>query len=87
MSCTPGQPTFRLLDPRVGWDPASVEGLVSLDAESAVRLAPLAGVPGEDPAAVAGVFGDRRLTKGCGPCEWYLLAPGPHPVVLRLGCA
>jgi phage tail-like protein len=80
MSCVPGRPTFRLLDPRVGWAMASAEGLTGLD--SALRLVP-AGPPGEDPAAVAAVFGDPRLARGCGPCEWYAIG-GTRPAVLRL---
>jgi phage tail-like protein len=86
MSCIPGQPTFRLLDPRVGWSVAAAERLVSLDGESELRLAPRARIPGEDPAAVAGVFGDPRLARGCGPCDWYFLSPAPRPTLLRLGC-
>ena len=109
MTCPPGRPSFRLLDPRVGWDPASAEGLESLDfadstdgdgsgpggsgssggasssaGKGTLRLAALAG-PGTDPAAVAGVFGDRRLARGCGPCEWYVLVTRPAPGLLRLG--
>ena len=87
MSCVPGQPTFRLLDPRVGWAVATAEGLVSLEGESELRLAPLVGIPGEDPAAVSTVFGDPGLARGCGPCEWYFLSPVPRPALLRLGCA
>ncbi|HEV3287804.1 MAG TPA: phage tail protein, partial [Streptosporangiaceae bacterium] len=93
MTCPPSRPSFRLLDPRVGWDPASAEGLDPLDLpddpdgagdRGTLRLAALAG-PGEDPAAVAGVFGDRRLARGCGPCEWYVLVTRPAPGLLRLG--
>ena len=93
MTCAPSRPSFRLLDPLVGWDPASAEGLDPLDLpddpdgagdRGTLRLAALAG-PGEDPAAVASVFGDRRLARGCGPCEWYVLVTRPAPGLLRLG--
>lgn len=94
MTCPPGRPSFRLLDPLVGWDPAVAEGLAPLDDpdgagadagdSGTLRLAALAG-PGVDPAAVASVFGDRRLARGCGPCEWYVLVTRPAPGLLRLG--
>ncbi|MFI7124737.1 phage tail protein [Nonomuraea sp. NPDC050153] len=80
MSCAPGRPAFRLLDPRVGWATAASDGLTGLD--SALRLAP-AGPPGENPAATAAVFGDPRLARGCGPDEWYAI-DGTRPAVLRL---
>jgi phage tail-like protein len=87
MTCATDRPTFRLLDPLVGWDPASCEGLSGCDDGDGLRLAPLAGGPGEDPAAVLAVFGHPRLARGCGPCEWYLLVPAPRPRLLRLdGC-
>jgi phage tail-like protein len=87
VTCVTDRPTFRLLDPLVGWDPASCEGLSGCDAGDGLRLAPLTGDPGADPAVLLPFFGQPRLARGCGPCEWYLLTPAPRARLLRLdGC-
>jgi phage tail-like protein len=49
-----------------------------------LRLARAAGEPGVDPTDVLPLFGDPRLARGCGPCEWYLLVSAPHARLLRL---
>lgn len=86
MTCVTGRPTFRLLDPLVGWDPASCQHLSGCD-DAELRLAPVTGEPGADPAALLPYFGDRRLARGCGPCEWYLLPPSGRVGLLRMdGC-
>ncbi len=84
MSCVPDRPTFRLLDPLVGWDPASCEWLSGCDTGDGLRLAQPTGTPGGDPAALVPFFGHPRLARGCGMCEWYLLAPAPRARLLRL---
>jgi phage tail-like protein len=77
MTCAPTTATFRLLDDVVGWDEAAggVENLVGFDDPAGVRLA-FGGSSPEGPTRtqVLPWFPDPRLTPGCQPCAWYLLA-------------
>ncbi|HVO01306.1 MAG TPA: phage tail protein [Candidatus Cybelea sp.] len=75
MTCVPGNPTFRLLDALVGWDPASVEHLAGLDALSGITLEPLS--THEDGSAIAHALPPARIARGCGPCEWLLVTCCP----------
>ena len=84
MSCVPDRPTFRLLDPLVGWDPAICEWLSGCETGDGLQLAQPTGKPGGDPAALLPFFGHPHLARGCGVCEWYLLAPAPRARLLRL---
>jgi phage tail-like protein len=84
MTCVTDRPTFRFLDPLVGWDPASCEGLSGCEEGDGLRLAPTAGEPGVDPAELLPYFGHPRLARGCGDCEWYLVTPAPAGRLLRL---
>ena len=70
------EPTFRLLDARVGWDedPRSTQGLVGFDDERGLSLAPL------NPAEVSEAdtlpwFTPPWIARGVLPCEWLLAAP------------
>jgi phage tail-like protein len=72
MSCGPRPTTFRLLDPYVGWDVASAEGLTGFDDPAGVRLKLLADVTGViDLGDLLSYFPPPRLAHGCG-CRWYL---------------
>lgn len=85
MICAPAPPTYRLLDPFVGWDPASCEGLAGCAGEGdGLRLAPA----GDGPfSLLLPYLGHPRLARGCGPCDWFLLTADPDPVLLRRdGC-
>lgn len=86
MSCPSTPPTFRLLDARVGWDPAHVEDLVGVGAASGVRLAPVGPSGGGiDPGAVWPHLPPPRLAYHCASCTWYLATPAPpEPRVLVL---
>jgi hypothetical protein len=75
MSCVPGNPTFRLLDALVGWDPADVQGLAALDDLSGITLKPLP--VHEDGSAIAQALPPARLAHACGPCEWLLVTCCP----------
>jgi phage tail-like protein len=76
------EPTFRLLDARVGWDAASATGLVGLQRVSGITLRALH--PGEVSAAdAAKYFLPRRLAEGPERCQW-LLAPKRGTRLLRL---
>jgi phage tail-like protein len=76
MTCVSGEPTFRLLDARVGWDPSTITDLTGVDLDTGLRLALAGGEP--DPPTAPDLlpwFSDPRLAPGCGRCSWYLLAP------------
>lgn len=78
MSCLPLPATFRLLDPLVGWDPDSVEGLSGLDLDSGLQLAFVGGAGGIVPADdVSAWLPPAALARGCAPCEWFLVTPCP----------
>ena len=78
MSCLPLPATFRLLDPLVGWDPDSVEGIGGLDLASGLQLAFVGGSGGVVPADdVSGWLAPAALARGCAPCEWLLVTPCP----------
>jgi phage tail-like protein len=93
VSCAP-PPTFRLLDGYVGWDPdptlgpSAWLGLQGLGEGEALELAIVGG--GADPQALLGYLPPAPLARGCGPCEWFFVAPAPHARVMRiescLGC-
>lgn len=69
MSCEPSAPTFRLLDPRVGWDIASIQALSSSD--RGILLEPLR--PGQvDRDSLAPWLPPPWLAPGCGACDFYL---------------
>jgi phage tail-like protein len=86
VTCGSAPPTFRLLDARVGWDPYAVSGLVGLDDTAGIRLAPAGGGPdGPSTHDLLLWFPDPRLAPGCGPCNWYLLAP-QRGVLRRRDC-
>ncbi|MDB5934416.1 MAG: phage tail protein [Massilia sp.] len=78
MSCLPAPATFRLLDPLVGWDADSVEGISGLDLSSGLQLA-FAGPAGGMVAAddVSAWLPPAALARGCAPCEWLLVTPCP----------
>jgi phage tail-like protein len=93
MTCVQGPPTFRLLDPLAGWmaDVAgfgadATKGLDGVDDEGGLTL------PASDPATdaarrIAQRFGDPRLARGCGPCEWWLVARAPGRLLRRRPCS
>ena len=71
MTCVPANPTYRLLDAWVGWDPDSVTGLIGLSDPSGIRLAgDDRGVLDRD--AVLRWLPPARIAAGCGPCETWL---------------
>ena len=74
MSCGAGVPTFRLLDPRVGWDVAEANELVGFDSDAGISLAALepGAIRAED---LAPYLPPPWIAPGCAPCEWFLLAP------------
>jgi phage tail-like protein len=73
MSCGPQARTFRLLDGYFGWEAVDSKGLEGLEEGGAVRLARLApGTIGEE--ELLQWLPPPWLTRGCGPCEWYLAA-------------
>ena len=80
-------PTFRLLDGWVGWDPDPALGadawlgLDGLGEGKALELALVGG--GVDPAGLIQYLPPPPLARGCGPCEWYLVTPGPSARLLR----
>lgn len=85
MSCTPGNPTFRLLNAYVGWDADDTDGtrnLIGLDDPEGLQLA-LKNPDEIDQADLLAYFPPPRLARGCGPCEWYLVTPPPSRL-LRL---
>jgi phage tail-like protein len=78
MSCLPAPATFRLLDPLVGWDADSVEGIGGLDLSSGLQLAFAGGAGGIVPADdVSAWLPPAALARGCAPCEWLLVTPCP----------
>lgn len=79
MSCGALPPTFRLLDAYVGWDEASVIGLVGLDdSEKGLRLAPLGGGGGSvSLTELNPLIPPPRLAYDCSACTWYLATPSP----------
>ncbi|VTU20034.1 phage tail protein domain protein [Variovorax sp. PBS-H4] len=78
MSCLPMAATFRLLDPLVGWDADSVEGIGGLDLDSGLQLAFIGGAGGIVPADdVSAWLAPAALARGCAPCEWLLVTPCP----------
>jgi phage tail-like protein len=75
MTCTPTAGTFRLLDDVVGWDEATVTGVVGFTDEAGVRLADAGASPeGPTRAQLLPWFPDPRLAPGCRPGGWYLLS-------------
>ncbi len=90
MSCVAAPSTFRLLDIRVGWEPAHVEQLVGAavaDGVDAIELAP--AVPGAvSPAAVDPIVAPARLAPGRVPGTWYLLGQrgGVWQILFRDPC-
>ncbi|MQS37196.1 phage tail protein [Streptomyces katsurahamanus] len=94
MTCASQPPTFRLLDARTGWeqytgaDGPGTENVVGFDDETGIRLAHQGSAPqGPARGELLPWFPDRRLTPGCRPCAWYLLAPGPPRLLRRDVCA
>lgn len=91
MICAAGQPTFRLLDAYVGWDVGkdkhNYQNLTGLNSPDGVQLARLFS-ESVDPAGLLAYLPPPQLARGCGPCEWYLVTPGPASRLLRRsGCS
>jgi len=84
MSCV-AEPTFRLLDGRVGWDAHEHHGIAGLHSVGGLVLAP--EHRGDvAPAEVLPWFLPPRLAQGASACEW-LLAPRGGPGLRRAsGC-
>ncbi len=81
MRC-PREPTFRLLDARVGWEACPVPELVGFDDEAGVVLAPKN--PHEvSPQAVLPFFYPPWLAASPGSREWFLAPPSPACRLLR----
>jgi phage tail-like protein len=89
MTCSADVATFRLLDAYVGWDADSVGGLDGIDDADGIVLGSSGPSGSVSEADLALLFGSPRLARGCGPCEWYLAAPGRRaPRMLHRGpCA
>jgi phage tail-like protein len=87
MSCVPDAPTFRLLDALVGWDPYDKQGLSGLDDLAGTTLTPLTQHLNATTISIA--LPPARLTRGCSPCEWFLVTCcPPESRLLRLNpCA
>ncbi len=85
MSCMP-EPTFRLLDARVGWDRKSSKGLMGFRSSKGLELAPRF-LGAASPADVLPHFFPPRLSHGASRCEW-LLAPvdRPHRLLRLAAC-
>lgn len=78
MSCLPTPATFRLLDPLVGWDADSVEGISGLELSSGLQLAFVGSAGGIVPADdVSAWLPPAALARACAPCEWLLVTPCP----------
>jgi phage tail-like protein len=78
MTCAADSATFRLLDPLVGWDSASAEGIAGLDLASGLQLGFVGGAGGIVPADdVSPWLAPAALARGCAPCEWLLVTPAP----------
>lgn len=90
MSCGPEKVAFCLLDGYVGWapSPATVQhsALAGLDADGGVLELALASPGAIAPADVDARVPPPSLARGCGPCEWFLVASSPRARLLRLGC-
>jgi phage tail-like protein len=85
MTCAGAAGTFRLLDFRVGWDPADSTGLAGLDDPAGVTLAPIdPNAIGDD--ALTGYIPPPWLARGCSGCEWFMLTPRSRLLQLG-GCA
>ncbi|HKX30764.1 MAG TPA: phage tail protein [Blastocatellia bacterium] len=84
MSCGGGTPTFRLLDPFVGWDQDSAVNLsgLALDDLAGVQLS-LVTPDALSPAELWPYLAPPRLVRGCGGCEWFLLL---RATILRRDC-
>ena len=75
MTRAPTTGTFRLLDGIVGWDEHVLSNVVGFDDEAGVRLANAGASPdGPTRAELLPWFPDLRLSPGCQPRAWYLLA-------------
>jgi len=74
MSCGAGNPTFRLLDPYVGWSEESVVNLTGLESDNLDGVQLDLRVPDAvSPSKLAALIPPARLARGCGGCEWFLL--------------
>lgn len=86
MTCGANTPTFRLLDPYVGWDAQALNGSLNLsirnDPSGFLRL-DLITPEAEDESAILRYLPPPRLARSCEPCEWYLVTPKPSRL-LRL---
>jgi phage tail-like protein len=87
VTCVTETATFRLLDGYVGWDAefvAHVTGLGDPEGITVEATGPAGAVP---PERLVRLFGVPRLARGCGPCEWYLVARGKRDLLRRGPCA
>lgn len=85
MSCTREPATFVVLNPITGWSPVVAIGELDRTNPSGLTLARRADAV--DVQLVDRHLPPPRLARGCGPCEWYLGAPGPSPArLLRFEC-
>lgn len=67
--------TFRLLDPFVGWDADSIDGLTGLTDPDGITLAP--ALLQHDGEAITRALLPARLARGCAPCEWFMVTRAP----------
>jgi phage tail-like protein len=87
VTCVSETATFRLLDGYVGWDAEFVDHLFGLGDPDGIAVEPDAPAGAVPVDRLVRLFGVPRLARGCGPCEWYLVARGRADLLRRGPCA